>query len=136
MDFKLRKMFGIDYLNDDSTGTVRGDENDKRATILPSTVRVNYSLCDHKNKVYIYGGLSPNENKVLSSMEVYECMTFKFNPVKYRGDHTPAARQGHCALILNQYNMVVIGGTYADSLLTAKPVPDNDLIWIYDLESG
>jgi hypothetical protein len=59
MDFNLRKMFEVDYLNDDSTGTIRGDETDKRATILPSSARVNYSICEFKNKVYIYGGVAP-----------------------------------------------------------------------------
>ena len=92
MDFETKKMHSIDYLNDDSTGTVRGEENDKKATILPLTLRVNYSICEYKSKVYIYGGISVTQNKVIESMEIYECLTYKFNPVKYRGDSTPKGR--------------------------------------------
>jgi hypothetical protein len=37
MDFTMKKLFAIEYKNDDSTGTVRGEEEDKKATILPLT---------------------------------------------------------------------------------------------------
>mmetsp|Transcript_21674 Transcript_21674/g.33372 ORF Transcript_21674/g.33372 Transcript_21674/m.33372 type:complete len:141 (+) Transcript_21674:425-847(+) len=111
MDFSMKKMMTVKYMNDDSTGTVRGEEEDKKATLLPLVHRVNYSLCLHKNKVYIYGGIS-EKNEVLNSMEVYECPIYKFQPVKFRGDHTPLARQGHSATVLNQFCIIMIGGSY------------------------
>mmetsp|Transcript_8423 Transcript_8423/g.14101 ORF Transcript_8423/g.14101 Transcript_8423/m.14101 type:complete len:181 (+) Transcript_8423:512-1054(+) len=135
MDFRTMKMASVEYLNDDSTGTVRGEETDKRGTFLPLSLRVNYSLCSFKNKVYIYGGIS-EQSQVLATMEVFECANYKFNPVKYRGDHTPLARQGHSAHVLNQYSMLVLGGSYEQNLLTPPPLPENDMVWSYDLESG
>jgi len=36
---------------------------------------------------------------------------------------------------MNQYAMVVIGGTYQDQLIDPTPVPENDSIWSFDLES-
>ena len=59
----------------------------------------------------IYGGLN-EKNDVLNSMEIFEAQIYKFNAVKYRGDAKPVARQGHAAVVLNQYSMLVIGGTY------------------------
>ena len=85
LDFSTRKLHSIEYLNDDSTGNVRGEENEKKETILPLTVRINYSICSHKNRAYLYGGLDDN-NKVISTMETFDIMTFKFLAVKYRGD--------------------------------------------------
>ncbi len=35
LDFEAKKLLSIDYLNDDSTGNVRGDEEAKKETILP-----------------------------------------------------------------------------------------------------
>lgn len=58
MEFEERKLHRVEYLNDDSTGTQTGEENTKKATILPLIHRINYSLCHFKNKVFIYGGLS------------------------------------------------------------------------------
>jgi hypothetical protein len=60
LDFNSKKMHSVEYLNDDSTGNVRGEENEKKETILPSTVRINYSICSNKNKVFLYGGLDDN----------------------------------------------------------------------------
>lgn len=53
-------------------------------------------------------------NQVLSTMETFEAATFKFAPVKYRGDLSPAGRQAHTAVVMNQYAMIIIGGTYQD----------------------
>jgi len=69
-------------------------------------------------------------------MEIYDCAIYKFFPVKFRGDQTPVARQGHQAIVLNQYCIIMIGGSYQNSLVSPEPVPDNDLIWSYDIESG
>ena len=44
-------------MNDDSTGKVRGDENEKKETILPIKTRINYSICNKNFKVYLYGGI-------------------------------------------------------------------------------
>ena len=81
----------MSYLNDDSEGNKKGEEDAKKETILPQAHRVNYSICSHKNKAYIFGGLNEN-NEVLDTTEVFEAHTFKFIPVKYRGDQKPVAR--------------------------------------------
>ena len=44
-------------MNDDSTGKVRGDENEKKETILPIKTRINYSICNKTFKAYLYGGI-------------------------------------------------------------------------------
>ena len=58
MDFDQKKLHKVDYLNDDSSGTVNGESSGKPGVILPQIHRINYSLCRWKNKVFIYGGLS------------------------------------------------------------------------------
>ena len=77
MDFGTMRMHKIDYLNDDSTGTQRGNEEDKKATILPLTSRINYSIASFKNKTYIYGGLN-EKCEILATMELYDAAIFKF----------------------------------------------------------
>ena len=79
LDFDTRKLLTVEYLNDDSTGNVRGEENEKKETILPSTPRINYSICSYKNKVFLYGGLDEN-NQVLSTMDTFDTLTYKFLP--------------------------------------------------------
>ena len=39
-------------------------------------------------------------------------------------------------MLMNQYAMVVIGGSYEDTLLDPTPVPESDSIWSFDPESG
>jgi hypothetical protein len=136
LDFNARKLHSVEYLNDDSTGNVRGEENEKKETILPVTVRINYSICTHKNRVFLYGGLD-DSNQVLATMETFDTMTLKFLPVKYRGDGPkPVGRQGHAAVVMSQYNFIVVGGTYQDQLIDPTPVPENDQLWNFDMESG
>ena len=69
-------------------------------------------------------------------MEVFEATNFKFQTAKYRGKDAPKGRQAHAAVLLNQYNMIIIGGSYNDELIDPQPVPENDSIWSFDLESG
>jgi hypothetical protein len=77
MDFKLRRIFAVDFLNDDSTGNKRGEENEKKDTILPHTIRINYSVAHNKTKLFIYGGINEN-NQVLNSMETFDTCIYKF----------------------------------------------------------
>ena len=94
IDFSLRRVFPVQFLD-----------------FKPSTVRVNYSLSCFKFKVYFYGGLDEN-NQVLSTMDEFDASTYKFSLVKFRGDFKPKGRQGHCSVVVDQYNMFIFGGTY------------------------
>lgn len=58
MDFIQKSLYTVKYENDDSTGTVKGEENNPKASILPLTHRINYSISNFKNKVYIFGGIN------------------------------------------------------------------------------
>lgn len=71
MDFKMKRIFAVEYLNADSTGNKRGEEKEVKEPILPQTIRINYSIATHKNKIFIYGGLN-EKNEVLNSMETFE----------------------------------------------------------------
>lgn len=71
MDFKMKRLFAVEFLNDDSTGNKRGEEKEVKEPILPQSIRINYSIAHHKNKLYIYGGLN-DKNQVLNSMETFE----------------------------------------------------------------
>ena len=65
---------------------------------------MNYSACQFKNKVYLYGGMNDSvvkseendvqrpSNRILNSMEIFEAITWKFTAIKYRGDLTPQGR--------------------------------------------
>jgi hypothetical protein len=57
----------------------------------PSTARINYSIAECNSKVYFYGGLN-EKSEVQSTMDVFDACTYKFSPVKYRGDFVPKAR--------------------------------------------
>ena len=39
-------------------------------------------------------------------------------------------------MVMNQYMMVVIGGSCSDRLIDPTPVPFDDALWTYELESG
>lgn len=69
-------------------------------------------------------------------MEVFDTTNWKFTTQKYRGDLIPQGRQAHTAVMMNQYAMIVIGGTYQDTLIDPIPVPENDSILSFDTESG
>ena len=71
MDFEKRKLHTVKYLNDDSSASTKGNENDPKASILPLTYRVNYSICNYKSKVYIFGGIN-DKNEVLNTSEVFD----------------------------------------------------------------
>lgn len=135
MDFEKRKMFIPQFLNDDSTGNKRGEEDEKKDTYLPIDYRINYSLCAFKNRLWMYGGLN-QKNEVLTTMESFDTAILKFQTQKFRGDVKPAGRQGHQAVIMNQYAMFIVGGTYSDKLIDPTPIPEHDSMWSYDLESG
>ena len=47
------------------------------------TARINYSIATMGNKVYIYGGLN-EKNEILSTMEIFDAVTYKFSEIKYR----------------------------------------------------
>lgn len=84
--------------------TLTGENN------KPTECRINYSICTSGNKIFIYGGIN-EKNQILGSMEVFDCQTYKFTAVKYRGDYTPKARQAHAAIAIDKYLMLVIGGS-------------------------
>ena len=77
MDFEKNKLFIPQYLNDESTGNKRGEEDEKKDTYLPIDYRINYSLCVFKNRVFVYGGLN-QKNEVLATMESFDAPILKF----------------------------------------------------------
>ena len=102
----------------------------------PSTVRVNYSIANYKHKVYLYGGLNV-ENEILSTIDDFDATTYKFSHVKIRGDIKPKGRQAHCAIAIDQYNMVIIGGSYQTSLIDPAPITDESgVVMIYDMDAS
>ena len=100
MDFSKQKLFIPQFLNDDSTGNKRGEEDEKKDTYLPLAFRINYSLCAFKNRLFMYGGLNQN-NEVLNTMESFDTAILKFQTQKFRGDLKPVGRQGHQAVVMN-----------------------------------
>ena len=77
MDFNLRRLLAVEFLNDDSTGNKRGEADEKKDTFLPLTIRINYSVAHHKTKLFMYGGLN-EKNQVLNSMETFDACICKF----------------------------------------------------------
>lgn len=69
-------------------------------------------------------------------MDVFDACTYKFSPIKYRGEvPAPKGRQGAAALALDKYTMVIIGGSYQPGYLDAETVPFNESVIIFDTES-
>ncbi len=62
------------------------------------------------NKIYLYGGLN-DQNQVLESMEMFDAQTYKMTEVKYRLEARASGRQGHAAIAVDKFNMIIIGGT-------------------------
>ena len=69
VDPDLRRIFEIPLLGSSENGV--------------TTARINYSIAHMSNKVYLYGGLS-DQNEVLESMEMFDAMTYKLTAHKYR----------------------------------------------------
>lgn len=61
LDFTLRRSFAISF----TTKPVM------------SANRINYSLSNFNNKIYIYGGID-DKNKLISTMETLDVTTYKF----------------------------------------------------------
>jgi hypothetical protein len=97
IDPSLKRLFNIDLY---------GAENK-----VSESARINYSICASANRVFLYGGVN-EKSQVLGSMDCFDACTYKFTPIKYRGDYTPKGRQAHCAVALDKFTMVVIGGTF------------------------
>lgn len=57
----------------------------------PTCTRLNYALAECGNKIFMYGGVN-EKNEVLSTTDMFDCCTYKFSPVKYRGDYMPPGR--------------------------------------------
>lgn len=39
----------------------------------------------------MYGGVN-EKSQILATMDAFDCCTYKFSPVKFRGDYTPKGR--------------------------------------------
>ena len=103
----------------------------------PTCPRINYSIAAEKHKVYIYGGLNVDTNEILDTVEVFDASTYQFKEVKSRGDYKPPGRQGHVAITIDKYTMIVIGGTRdALSFVDPKPMPEEDAMIVYDYEAS
>lgn len=101
----------------------------------PKETRINYSICNSPSRVYLYGGISQN-NQVLSTMESFDATTYQFAEMTYRGEgFKPKGRQGHAAMILDQFTMLVIGGTYSEKFIDPMPVPADDIVLSFDTET-
>jgi Kelch motif len=98
VDLNMNRIFGLDMTK-------------SRLENKPSTVRINYSITHHKNKVFIYGGID-QDNKILDSVEEFDVTTYKFNHPKIRGEFKPRGRQAHCAFAVDAYNIYIFGGSY------------------------
>ena len=83
----------------------------------------------------MYGGVN-EKSQILATMDAFDCCTYKFSPVKFRGDYTPKGRQAHCAIALDKYTMLVLGGTFQDSLIDPTPVPPEESVLSHDMEGG
>ncbi len=103
----------------------------------PSTTRIGYSLAPWKNKVYIYGGID-EQNKVLECMDEFDAVTLKFTAIKYRGEGklAPKGRHGHTAVVLDQYNMLVIGGSQSSFLIDADPIKGEQAVVNFDMDAN
>ena len=88
-----------------------------------------------QNKIYLYGGLN-DRNEVLESMEMFDAMTLKMSEVSYRLEQRVAARQGHAALAIDKYNMIVIGGTPETGLVDPEQMPPAQAVCNFDLEAS
>ena len=77
----------------------------------PNVARINYSIAACKTKVFIYGGLNVDTNTVVDTMESFDIATYQFTAIKQRGDLKPIGRQGHTAIVIDKYTMLVFGGT-------------------------
>ena len=91
----------------------------------PSSARLNYALAECGNRCYLYGG-TDSTNKVLETMDVFDARTYKFAPVKYRGDWVPKGRQGAAAIAMDKFTLVVVGGSYEPGFVEVEPVPPQD----------
>ena len=60
IDFNLNRMFHVNFPEH-----------------KPSCCRINYSISNYKNKVYLFGGLDEN-NKLIDSMDDFDATTYKF----------------------------------------------------------
>lgn len=81
----------------------------------PSCTRINYALAECSNKLFMYGGVNEN-SEILQSCDMFDCCTYKFSPIKYRGDFTPPGRQGAAAIALDKYTLVIVGGSFSDQI--------------------
>jgi hypothetical protein len=71
-------------------------------------------------------------------MDCFDACTYKFSPIKYRGDYTPKAkgRQAHCAVALDKFTMVILGGSFSDNLIDPTPVSPEDSVLSHDMEAN
>jgi hypothetical protein len=44
------------------------------------------------NRIFLYGGLNPDTNEVLSTVDLFDATTYQFKEVKLRGDYKPQGR--------------------------------------------
>ena len=98
------------------------------------SARINYSIATMMNKVYLYGGLN-DQNEGLSTMEMFDATTYKMSEVAYRLEARVAGRQGHAAIALDKFNMVVIGGTGEAGFIDPTPLKPEELVCSFDLEA-
>lgn len=94
---------------------------------VPTTTRLHYALAECGNRIFMYGGVN-EKNEILSCCDWFDCCTYKFSPLKYRGDYTPQGRQGAAAVALDKYTLVIIGGTFSTSSKNPKPLTSADTV--------
>ena len=87
------------------------------------------------NKVYLYGGLN-DQNEVLENMEMFDAQTYKMSEVKYRLEVKAPGRQGHAAIAVSKFNMIVIGGTTDSTLIDPPPIDPRHQIYSFDMEAS
>jgi hypothetical protein len=69
-------------------------------------------------------------------MDAFDACTYKFTPVKYRGEFTPKGRQGAAALALDKFTVLFVGGSYSDGFVQADMVHPNDAVLLFNADSG
>ena len=68
-------------------------------------------------------------------MEMFDAMALKMSEVNYRLEQRVAGRQGHAALAIDKYNMIVIGGTRDTGLVDPEQMSPDQAVCNFDLEA-
>jgi len=118
VDFQMNRLFPVSQLD-----------------CKPSALRLSYCIASWKHKIYIHGGVG-EKAQLLDTMDEFDVTTYKFAPVKYRGEAFPKGRACHSAIVMDQYNMYLIGGTDSSSFIDPEPLVGDNAILVFDIDAS